>query len=267
MRGEPNYVTEALSEMRRDDKRKCKLLSASGYDFTKSSVVCEECHFVYDATLNACPGCGRPNEGEKPKKKKKHKGLLITLISLALVVATLLGLGAAWKLNTAREEEYYKSVNEVYNELFPMWIEAGEAISLFYSVWYHAAYNIEDAETDKYTMKDGQFVDDGLRAWQLYNCIAIENLKSDPDYQERIDKISSARSSVTKKMSELKTPPRKYKELYSLLKAFYEDVLNYSSLVIYPPMNITLFGNQTVEYGDKAMESAKQLAEYMENDN
>lgn len=238
-----------------------------GYDFTKSRVACEECHFVYNATLNACPGCGRPNEGEKPKKKKKHKGLLITLISLALVVATLLGLGAAWKINTAREEEYNKLVNEVYGELFLLWIGSGETIGIYYQVWYNAICKTQDDETDKYTMKDGQFVDEGYGYELMYGCVALDNLQNDQAYKDLVDKISDIRSLVAKKMKELKNPPRKYKKLYSQLNAFYEDVLNYSSLVIYPPMNITMFGNQMVEYGDKAMESAKQLAEYMENGN
>lgn len=233
-----------------------------GYDLTAIRTVCEGCRCEYNASVTACPNCGRPNAAAKPKKKK-HKGLLITLISLALVVATLLGLGAAWKIGTAREEKYYKSVYEVCNELFPLWIGSGETIGIYYQVWYNAMYKIQDDETDKYTMKDGQFVDEGYSFELMYGCVALENLQNDQAYKDRIDKIKDARSSVAKKMKELKNPPRKYKELYSRLNAFYEDVLDYSSLVIYPPMGITLFGNQMVEYGDNAMESASKLTEFM----
>lgn len=234
-----------------------------GYDFTKSRAVCEKCRCEYDASITACPNCGSPNAAAKLKKKKKHKGLLITLISLALVVATLLGLGAAWKIETTREEKYYESVNEVYDELFLLWIGSGETIGIYYQVWYNAMYKIQDDETDKYTMKDGQFVDGGYSFESMYSCVALENLQNDQAYKDRVDKISDIRLSVTKKMKELKNPPRKYKELYSRVNAFYEDVLNYSSLVIYPPMGITYFGNLMVGYGDNAMESAKQLTECM----
>lgn len=234
-----------------------------GYDFTKSRAVCEECRCEYDASITACPNCGRPNAAAKPKKKKKHKGLLITLISLALVVTTLLGLGAAWKIGTEREEKYYKSVNEVYDELFLLWIGSGETIGVYYQVWYNAICKTQDDETDKYTMKDGQFVDEGYIDELMYGCVALDNLKNDQAYKDNVDTISDIRSSVTKKMKELKNPPRKYRELYSRLNAFYEDVLDYSSLVIYPPMGIMQFGNQMVEYGDNAMESAKQLNECM----
>ena len=57
------------------------------FAFSKQNIVkCEECGMEYESNLSACPKCGCPKPSFTEKtQKNKHKGIIISIISVALI--------------------------------------------------------------------------------------------------------------------------------------------------------------------------------------
>ena len=74
-------------------------------------IVCDECGREYEMKFSACPNCGFPNSTiEKKKQKKKHKGIIISTVVIALIVISVLGFSISQR---AKEAEYYSNMESV----------------------------------------------------------------------------------------------------------------------------------------------------------
>ena len=69
------------------------------FAFSKQNIVkCEECGMEYESNLSACPKCGCPKPSFTEKtQKNKHKGIIISIISVALIAVFILGFSITQK--------------------------------------------------------------------------------------------------------------------------------------------------------------------------
>ncbi len=128
---------------------KAKICPHCGYAFPDLNSAnptmkkCDDCGTVYDEKMSACPQCGCPNEG-KPivveVKKKKHTGLIIVLLIVAIL---------AVGYQRAQTTTYNYNMKTVSYLMLDGAADAESAGNLIKSVWYNAIYQEKDSATDK----------------------------------------------------------------------------------------------------------------------
>lgn len=218
-------------------------------------IICEDCGTEYEADLSACPKCGCPKPiADEKKPKKKHKGIIVTVILVALAtVGILFGYSIIQKTD---EAAYYTNMETVSYTMLNGAADAETAGNLIKRVWYNAIYEERDTETDKYTMENGKFVDD-------FND-ALTNLFSDNDFVKKISEIEMNQSEVTELMKKLKNPPKKYEEAYSVLKTYYDNYLKMTKMVIYPSGSFSSFSEDFNTYDTDTVNSYEAMKLYLD---
>lgn len=109
--------------------------------------MCEACGTEYNIKLSACPNCGCPNLNiEQKKQKKKHKGIILSVVVIALIAVCVFGFSISQK---AQEKEYYSNMEYVSYTMLDGAAKAENVGNLIKSVWYNAIYEERDTETDK----------------------------------------------------------------------------------------------------------------------
>ena len=192
--------------------------------------------------LTTCPNCGCPNSAVK-QKQKKHKGVIISIIVFALIVVSVLGIGISQKAKVS----------------FTMLDGAAKAENsgnLIKSVWYNAIYEERNSETDKYTMKNGKFVDD-------FND-ALSELFADENFSNSISEIETNQYEVANLMKQLKEPPKKYEEAYSVLKVYYDNYLKMTKIVISPTGSLNTFSEDFNTYDNNTVDSYEKMKLYLD---
>lgn len=215
-------------------------------------IICEDCKKEYNVLMGACPNCGCPNSTAK-YKKKKHKGVIISIIVFALIVASVLGIGI---LQKEKELKYYSNMEAVSYAMLDGAAKAETAGNFIKSVWYNAIYEERDNETDQYTMKNGEFVDD-------FND-ALSGLLSDENFINSISAIEINQSEVTVLMKQLKNPPKKYEEAYSVLKEYYDNYLKMTKIVISPTGSLNTFSEDFNTYDNDTADSYEKMKLYLD---
>ena len=222
-------------------------------DVSKSNLItCEDCKKEYDISMETCPNCGCPNSTVK-QKKKKHKGVIISIIVFALILVSVLGIGILQKV---KELKYYSNMEAISYIMLDGAAKAETAGNLIKSVWYNAIFEERDNETDQYTMKNGKFVDD-------FND-ALSELFSDENFINSISEIEINQSEVTDLMKQLKNPPKKYEEAYSVLKEYYDNYLKMTKIVISPTGNLITFSEDFNTYDSNTVDSYEKMKLYLD---
>ena len=134
--------------------------------------------------------------------------------------------------------------------------KAENAGNLIKSVWYNAIYEERDTETDKYTMRNGEFVYD-------FND-AFSNLFADENFVNSISEIGLNQSEVTDLMKKLKNPPKKYEEAYAVLKTYYDNYIKMTKLVISPNGSIQTFSEDFNTYDTDTVNSFEKMKLYLD---
>ena len=227
--------------------------SQNGDPSANDAVTCSECGNKYNKEQNFCPACGCPNNSNLPKKKK-HKGIAIAAIILTIVLA--IGLFGAFVSNKSSATVYYDNLETVTYKMLDGAAKTETAGNLIKSVWYNAIYEVRDAETDKYTMKNGKFVDD-------FND-ALSNLFADENFMNSISEIEVNQSNVTDLMKKLRNPPTQYAEAYSVLKNYYENYLQMTKLVINPTGSLQTFSEDFNTYDADTVNSYEKMKLYLD---
>ena len=208
----------------------------------------------YESNLSACPKCGCPKPSFTEKtQKSKHKGIIISIISVALIAVFILGFSITQK---AKGSEYYSNMETVSFTMLDGAAKAETAGNLIKSVWYNAIYEKRDVETYKYTMKNGKFVDD-------FND-ALSNLFADENFMNSISEIELNQSNVTDLMKKLRNPPTQYEEAYSVLKNYYENYLQMTKLVINPTGSLQTFSEDFNTYDTDTVNSYEKMKLYLD---
>ncbi len=217
-------------------------------------IMCEECGKEYKIKLSACPNCGCPNSTiEQKKQKKKQKGIIISVVAIALIVVCVFGFSISQK---AKETEYYSNMEYVSYTMLDGAAKAEKAGNLIKSVWYNAIYEERDTETDKYTMKNGKFVDDFNEA--------LSNLFADKNFVNSISEIELNQSEVTGLMKKLKNPPKKYEEAYAELKIYYDNYIKMTKSVISPTGSLQTFSEDFNTYDTDTANSFEKMKLYLD---
>ena len=225
------------------------------FAFSKQNIVkCKECGMEYESNLSACPKCGCPKPSITEKtRKNKHRGIIISIISVALIAVCILGFSITQK---AKRSEYYSNMETVSYTMLDGAAKAETAGNLIKSVWYNAIYEERDAETDKYTMKNGKFVDD-------FND-ALSNLFADESFINSISEIKLNQSKVTDLMKKLGNPPTQYEEAYSVLKNYYDNYLQMTKLVISPTGSLQTFSEDFNTYDRYTVNAYEKMKLYLD---
>lgn len=100
----------------------------------KNLTVCEECKKEYDVSMENCPNCGCPNSYVK-RKKKKHMGVIASVIIFILLVVIVLNIGVSQKV---KELEYYTNMETASYTMLDGAAKAETAGNLIKSVWYNS---------------------------------------------------------------------------------------------------------------------------------
>lgn len=172
---------------------------------------------------------------------------------IALIVVSILGIGI---LQKAKELEYYSNMKSVSYTMLDGAAKAETAGNLIKSVWYNAIYEERDNETDQYTIKNGKFVDD-------FND-ALSRLFADENFSKSISEIETNQSKVADLMKQLKKPPKKYEETYSVLKVYYDNYLKMTKIVISPTGNLNTFSEDFNNYDYKLVDSYEKMKQYLD---
>lgn len=225
------------------------------FAFSKQNIVkCEECGMEYESNLSACPKCGCPKPSFTEKtQKSKHKGIIISIISVALIAVFILGFSISQK---AKGSEYYSNMETVSYTMLDGAAKAETTGNLIKSVWYNAIYEERDTETDKYTMKNGKFVYD-------FND-TLSNLFADESFDNSISEIELNQSEVTDLMKKLKNPPKKYEEAYAVLKTYYDNYMKMTKSVISPTGSLQTFSEDFNTYDSDTVNSFEKMKLYLD---
>ena len=210
---------------------------------------CPKCGETISEKATVCPRC---NSAVK-QKQKKHKGAIISIIVFALIVISALGIGI---LQKAKELKYYSNMETVCFTMIDGAAKAENAGNLIKSVWYNAIFEERNSETDKYTMKNGKFVDD-------FND-ALSELFADESFSNSISKIVTNQSEVANWVKQLKEPPKKYEEAYSVLKVYYDNYLKMTKIVINPTGSLNTFSEDFNTYDNNTVDSYEKMKLYLD---
>lgn len=223
------------------------------YGVSKNNIImCEDCKKGYDISMTNCPNCGCPNSTVK-QKKKKHKGVIISIIVFVLIIVSVLGIVISQK---AKELEYYSNMETVSFTMLDGAAKAENAGNLIKSVWYNAIYEERNSETDQYTMKNGKFVDD-------FND-ALSELFADENFSNNISEIKINQSEVADLMKQLKNPPKKYEYAYSVLKIYYDNYLKMTKIVVNPTGSLNTFSEDFNTYDNNTVDSYEKMKLYLD---
>lgn len=209
---------------------------------------CPKCGETISEKATVCPCC---NSAVKTKQKK-HKGVFKSIIVFTLIVVSVLGIGISQK---AKELKYYSNMETVSFTMLDGATKAEDAGNLIKSVWYNAIFEERNSETDKYTMKSGKFVDD-------FND-ALSELFADESFSNSISKIVTNQSEVANWVKQLKEPPKKYEEAYSVLKIYYDNYMEMTKIVINPTGSLNTFSEDLNIY-DNTVDSYEKMKLYLD---
>ena len=233
----------------------CGTILIEETEVEKQAVICQDCGAEIPEGLDACPNCGCPveddnnnNDTESPPKgeetavsipkidQKTKKGIIIAIIALvAILIGTFIGMKVH---NNKQKQAYEKNLSLISQAMITGAGEAESAGNFLLAVWHNAIYKTRNAETDQYTLTDGNFVSD-------FNT-ALSNLFADSSYANRINEIRENQNQVIGYMKDLKNPPIGCKDTYSALKECYDSYLSLTDLVISPTGSLqTVSSNYT----------------------
>lgn len=236
------------------------------------NVVCPECGTQYTNEQNFCPNCGCPANINNAPKKKKHKAIIITAI--ILFIALISGLSCSFIVNNEKKkaqaekeaeakkeakkelEAYYYNLEKITYKMIDGGAKAESSGNLTKNVWSNAIWQKQDDETDKYTMENGEFVDD-------FND-ALANLFADENFAASIDEIKNNQSEVLKLMKKLRNPPKEYEEAYSVLKDLYDNYSKLMSIVITPTGSFNTFSEDFNTYDNALADSYGKMILYFD---
>ena len=92
---------------------------------------------------------------------------------------------------------------------------------------------------------------------------ALGNLFSDEEFKNVISGIKSNQNEVTELMKLLKNPPKEYEEAYLALKAYYDDYLILTKMVISPTGSLSSFSEDFNNADNASVKSYENMKMYL----
>lgn len=192
--------------------------------------------------------CG---EAETKRKRKIRVIVLIAVIAIALIVAAVLGIVLGRR---AESEAYYTDMETAFATMLAGATQAENTGNLIISVWHNAIWEERDAETDPYTMENGDFVADFD--------IALGKLFADPDFKANQSVIQANRDDVWKRMQALQDPPEEYEKAYAALCDLYDQYWNLTRMAIDSSGSYSSYTEAFGDYDAAAAAAVDQFVRY-----
>lgn len=255
--------------------------------------LCAECGAVLEDGSAVCSICGCPIEAycseagadlqqrdSAKAKEKSHKALIIVIsiaiVLLAALLVCIIGIGlhnkkiaeeeavrirqekeAAAEEARRRSQEYYQNLMLVTDTMLSGAADAENCCNLIVQVWNNAIWQKEDSETDPYTKRDGNFVED-------FND-ALDNLFSDPAFCKQLDSIIENQKEVNSIVGELRNPPDEYKTAYTSLAECYDAYWTFTNMAINPTGSLETFSADFDEVDTEFMHCYHVMEFYLQN--
>lgn len=105
-------------------------------------------------------------------------------------------------------------------------------------------------------MKNGKFVDD-------FND-ALSELFADENFSNSISEIVTNQSEAANLVKQLKEPPKKYEEAYSVLKIYYDNYMEMTKIVINPTGSLNAFSEDLNTYDNNTVDSYEKMKLYLD---
>ena len=105
-------------------------------------------------------------------------------------------------------------------------------------------------------MKNGKFVDD-------FND-ALSELFADENFSNSISEIVTNQSEAANLVKQLKEPPKKYEEAYSVLKIYYDNYMEMTKIVINPTGSLNAFSEDLSTYDNNTVDSYEKMKLYLD---
>ena len=120
--------------------------------------------------------------------------------------------------------EYEQSYSRLVSEMLKDAVATEKCGNTIKSVWGNAILKRHDDEADRYTMADGEFVED-------FND-ALSALFSDEEFSSNLAELSESQSSVRDRIKEISDPPEEYEEANKALEDMYRSYISFTDVVI-----------------------------------
>ena len=127
-------------------------------------------------------------------------------------------------------------MKNAYVEIVNGAAEAENAGNLIHSVWYNSIFEIDDAETNKYTRQtagEGPFFSD------FNDALAV--LFEDDSFKADMASLNDNLINTTQLMKELNNPPKKYSDDFAALKSLYGAYNELLFIVLNPSGSLQSF--------------------------
>lgn len=227
---------------------------------------CPECGQQVSDQADACPHCGNPIKSvhevadlsQETISAKGNRKRLITVAGSLIVIVVCIIVGIF--INGISSKDAYKeNLVAATNQMFSGALSAETAGNQVKSVWYNTIYEKFDADTDKYTRKDGGT---GKHYDDFNDSLGV--LFSDEDFKKTIDSIRSNQNDVKELMKALTNPPDEYAESYSALRDLYDAYLEITNLVCSPSGSLTTFSESFSSIDSKTLNCYNKMKLYTE---
>ena len=204
---------------------------------------CPECGKEMTDTLNNCPHCGFEITTSQQKKNKSKIIVPVICVLLAAVICFV-----AYSLKSKNESEWNGNCSTVALMMMTSCCELEEVSNTISEVWYNSIFQINDKDTNKYTMSKGVFYSD-------FND-AIEELFDDKKFSEKYSKIAEDKLEIDNYMYELKDCPNSCADKYELLSQLYDAYYEYYDSVT------NIYGKTYKDFGKDFTKASKSFFKF-----
>ena len=160
---------------------------------------------------------------------------------------------------TKKAEKTEKEYQDAYNTLVSSMLEdaatAENMGNLIVKVWHNAIWNTVDAETDKYTMKNGKFVTD-------FND-ALAALFTDEEFGKNCSDLAANQAQIMKQMRNMVNPPEGYENAFTALESMYNSYITFTNTVLNCNGSLESFSNDFGEADEDLMHKYHSAELYM----
>ena len=192
-------------------------------------IKCPECNKEISDKVKACPYCGYPFEQQEEAQKVEISSVNIKM-----------------KKENKKKIIILDNINKMKVQMIITGSEAEGLMNKTSMVWSNAIFKKSDSETDKYTMVNGEFVDD-------FND-ALSNLFLDSETLDTISSIKDGQVKVANIIKDLKNPPKEYEKVYDTITDLSTAFISVTDFAINPKGNLQTFNKNVQEKIDKFMD-------------
>ena len=143
---------------------------------------------------------------------------ITSILLIALITISFTGCGVLQK------QEYREAASAALTLMGDNGGTLDECGRLLLNVWHNAIYEQKDKSTDKYTMKNGKFVDD-------FND-ALDSLYSDEEFSNKLVTINDNQKELRKLRLKLESPPKGAERFNEPLLGMIDSYIEYSNIVL-----------------------------------